>query len=77
MCGRNRHADHLGMRILGPARDAIAAAVLGLMGILLGLASAVVLAAAAIVGPVLGAISFVCAALVDVGRRIRHPTAAL
>lgn len=29
------------------------------------------------VGPALGATSFVCAALVDVRRRIRHPTAAL
>ena len=65
------------MRILCRARDAIAAAVLGLVGILLGLTSVVVLVAAAIVGPVLGAIGFVCAALVDVGRRIRHPTAAL
>jgi hypothetical protein len=65
------------MRILGRARDAIAAAVLGVAGILLGLASVVALAAAAVVGPVLGAISFVCAALVDVGRRIRHPRTAL
>ncbi len=65
------------MRILRRARDAIAAAVLGLVGILLGLASVVVLVAAAIVGPVLGAIGFAYAAVVDVGRRIRHPTAAL
>ena len=48
-----------------------------MIGVLLGVASALVIAAAAIVGPVVGAISFVCAALVDVGRRIRHPNAAL
>ncbi len=47
-----------------------------LMGVLLGVASAVVFAVAAIVGPVIGAISFVCAALIDVGRRIRHPDTA-
>jgi hypothetical protein len=64
------------VEILARARDAIAAPVLGAAGILIGFASVVVLAAAALVGPILGAVSFVYAALIDVGRRLRHPRAA-